>query len=204
MADSRKKVGKKGAAKKAAPSVKKKAAAKKAPAVKKAKPAPGKKRAMTAQRAKKPVAPVMHANEPEEQEMPAYAAEERKPAEKKGSILPVVIVILAILAAIIAYMVFRGMNRQEPLKKAETTEKAAVQVSKAEAPAGTPVETAPRQDQEEPCTYVVQPKDSLISIAAQKLGDENRWQEIYRDNSDQIKTPDMIYEGQKFKVGCKK
>ncbi len=205
MADSKKKVGKKATAKKAAPGVKKKAAAKKAPAVKKVKPVPAKKPARAgAVSAKKPAAPVMHVHEPEEQEMPALAADERAAAEKKGGMLPVIIVILAIVTALVVYMVFRGMNKQEPLKKAETADRAASQVIETETPTGTPVGPSAGGDQDESCTYVVQPKDSLISIAARKLGNENRWQEILRDNSDQIKSPDVIYEGQKFKVGCKK
>jgi len=108
-----------------------------------------------------------------------------------------------VVAAVISFLIFRGMNKQVQPKSTETAEKVVSQVSETAAPAGTPVASSAAKDEDESCIYVVQPKDSLISIAENKLGDFNRWQEIYKANSDQIKDPDVIYAGQRFKV-CKK
>ena len=45
-------------------------------------------------------------------------------------------------------------------------------------------------------TYTVQPGDSLASIAADELGDESRWPEIFALNRNQITDPDLIFPGQ--------
>lgn len=46
--------------------------------------------------------------------------------------------------------------------------------------------------------YIVQPEDTLESIAAKKLGNAGRWGEIARLN--QIVNPDLIFVGQKLKL----
>ena len=45
-------------------------------------------------------------------------------------------------------------------------------------------------------TYTVVAGDSLSSIAANELGDENRWPEIFDLNRDQIDDPSLIFAGQ--------
>ncbi len=45
-------------------------------------------------------------------------------------------------------------------------------------------------------TYVVQPGDTLTSIARDQLGDGNRWPEIFALNRNVIRNPDLIFPGQ--------
>jgi nucleoid-associated protein YgaU len=45
-------------------------------------------------------------------------------------------------------------------------------------------------------TYVVQPGDTLSSIAGQQLGDANRWPEIFALNRAIIRNPNLIFPGQ--------
>jgi LysM repeat protein len=45
-------------------------------------------------------------------------------------------------------------------------------------------------------TYVVQPGDTLFSIAREQLGDANRWPEIFALNRSIIRNPDLIFPGQ--------
>jgi nucleoid-associated protein YgaU len=44
-------------------------------------------------------------------------------------------------------------------------------------------------------TYVVQPGDSLCSIAARLLGGEYRWRALYDQNRDVIARPELIHPG---------
>lgn len=44
-------------------------------------------------------------------------------------------------------------------------------------------------------TYTVKDKDCLWKIAANKLGDGNRWKEIYKLNKDKISDPNLIKAG---------
>lgn len=53
-----------------------------------------------------------------------------------------------------------------------------------------------RQEPETAKTYEVQSGDCLWKIAKNKLGDGNRWKEIYSLNTDKIKNPDVIQIGQ--------
>jgi nucleoid-associated protein YgaU/transposase len=48
--------------------------------------------------------------------------------------------------------------------------------------------------------YVVQPGDTLSTIAARLLGSDNRWPELYALNSDRIKTPSRIGVGLALQV----
>jgi len=49
--------------------------------------------------------------------------------------------------------------------------------------------------------YTVKSGDSLSAIAEDKLGDGNRWREIYDANKDQIGAdPDLIQPGMKLKL----
>ena len=50
--------------------------------------------------------------------------------------------------------------------------------------------------QPQPRTYVVEPGDTLFGIAAEQLGDGNRWPQIFALNRDQIGNPDLIFPGQ--------
>jgi nucleoid-associated protein YgaU len=47
-----------------------------------------------------------------------------------------------------------------------------------------------------PRIYIVQSGDTLSSIAREKLGDANRWPEIFALNRDVISNPDRILPGQ--------
>ena len=49
-------------------------------------------------------------------------------------------------------------------------------------------------------SYTVVAGDSLSKIAKKLYGDSNKWRLIYEANRDQIKDPDMIHPGQKFKI----
>ena len=48
--------------------------------------------------------------------------------------------------------------------------------------------------------YTVVAGDSLSKIAKRYYGDANQWQRIFEANRDQIKNPDLIRPGQKFKI----
>lgn len=48
--------------------------------------------------------------------------------------------------------------------------------------------------------YVVQPNDSLSSIAGKVLGDPGRWADVYEANRDQLRDPDALQVGQRLKV----
>lgn len=45
-------------------------------------------------------------------------------------------------------------------------------------------------------TYIVQPGDTLWSIAAEQLGDGSSWATVYGQNADTIDNPDLIFPGQ--------
>jgi len=49
-------------------------------------------------------------------------------------------------------------------------------------------------------TYTVVSGDSLSKIAKHYYGDANKWHQIYEANRDQIKNPDLIHPGQKFRI----
>lgn len=49
-------------------------------------------------------------------------------------------------------------------------------------------------------TYVVGHGDTLIKIARNTLGDEERWREIYELNRDKLESPDVIQLGMKLKL----
>jgi nucleoid-associated protein YgaU len=66
--------------------------------------------------------------------------------------------------------------------------------------ASRPVRPGPPPAPPAPVTHVVQPGDTLRSIAQAALGDEMRWPEIYRANADQIANPDVIHPGQSFVI----
>ena len=49
-------------------------------------------------------------------------------------------------------------------------------------------------------TYTVKSGDSLTKIAEEKLGDGNRFQEIYKANKDKLRSPDDIRVGMKLRL----
>ncbi len=56
------------------------------------------------------------------------------------------------------------------------------------------------REQEETRTYVVKSGDSLSKIAAELLGDADRWTEILEANKDKIEDPDQIQAGQELDI----
>jgi nucleoid-associated protein YgaU len=68
----------------------------------------------------------------------------------------------------------------------------------------TSVEEAPQPQYTEPAPapggriHVVQPKDSIYSLARQYYGDMHQWRKIWQANQDQIPDPDKIKIGQKL------
>jgi nucleoid-associated protein YgaU len=48
--------------------------------------------------------------------------------------------------------------------------------------------------------HVVQPGESLASIAEQELGDKMLWPLVYKANRDRIKDPARIYPGQELTI----
>ncbi|MCB0196884.1 MAG: LysM peptidoglycan-binding domain-containing protein [Anaerolineae bacterium] len=48
--------------------------------------------------------------------------------------------------------------------------------------------------------YEVKPGDSLSKIALEVYGNAARWSEIFEANKDQIKNPNLIHPGQKFRI----
>jgi nucleoid-associated protein YgaU len=51
-----------------------------------------------------------------------------------------------------------------------------------------------------PAVHVVKRGENLSRIAAEELGDPDRWPEIYRLNRDQIGDPDLVYAGQALRL----
>ena len=65
------------------------------------------------------------------------------------------------------------------------------------------VEGSDKQDESQKveATYTVKGDDTLSGIAEDKLGDANRWNEIYKLNKDEIgDDPDVIQPGTKLKL----
>lgn len=48
--------------------------------------------------------------------------------------------------------------------------------------------------------YEVKSGDSLSKIAKQVYGDANRYNDIFKANTDQLKDPNLIHPGQKLKI----
>ena len=168
------------------------------------KPAPAKK----AQPVKKTVTPAKPVPAPEIPATRTQAAYERPasgatPARKKSRSWIGVLILLIAVVAIIAYLFYPGLKEKKFWKTTEKVTEVIKPAQETTAPAEKPAEPVISPVEDDACIYVVQPKDSLVIIAAKKLGDYARWKEIYRDNKDQIKDPYIIYAGQKLKVGCK-
>ncbi len=72
------------------------------------------------------------------------------------------------------------------------------------APAKRPTERDGQRDSRQPTgrshTYVVEHGDSLILIARNILGDDDRWREIYELNRDKISDPDVLKVGTELKL----
>lgn len=49
-------------------------------------------------------------------------------------------------------------------------------------------------------TYTVQAGDNLTRIAARKLGDGDRWRELFEANADQLSSPDDLFAGQTLRL----
>ena len=67
----------------------------------------------------------------------------------------------------------------------------------------TKVEGSDKKDESQKveATYTVKKDDTLSDIAQEKLGDANRWNEIYKLNKDEIgDDPDTIQPGTKLKL----
>jgi nucleoid-associated protein YgaU len=124
-----------------------------------------------------------------------------KPAVKKSRLWLWIIIILLVIAVVLAVLYCPCVKKFCPRKAAERTGGVIPPTPVIVVPSEKPAEPlVPAK--EDPCIYVVQPKDSLISIAEQKLGDYRKWEKIYNDNKSQIGRPSMIFTGQRLKVGC--
>jgi len=51
-----------------------------------------------------------------------------------------------------------------------------------------------------PRVHVVQPGETLWSIARQSVGDPTLWPALYQANRDQIKDPTLVYPGQQLAI----
>ncbi len=49
-------------------------------------------------------------------------------------------------------------------------------------------------------TYTVLPNDTLGKISVKVYGTAKKWKQIFEANSDKLKSPDKIYEGQELKI----
>ena len=49
-------------------------------------------------------------------------------------------------------------------------------------------------------TYTVEPGDNLSKIAEKIWGDRTKWKDIYDENKDTIKDPNLIYAGQELAI----
>jgi len=66
---------------------------------------------------------------------------------------------------------------------------------------GSEKEAAKEEPAKAETTYTVKKDDTLSDIAQDKLGDANRWNEIYEMNKDAIgDNPDVIHPGTKLKL----
>lgn len=77
-------------------------------------------------------------------------------------------------------------TKKVSLKKIAETGQQTITVEKERETSNAPTATS----------YTVKDKDSLWKIAAKKLGNGNRWNEIYNLNKDIISDPNLIFEGQ--------
>ena len=67
-------------------------------------------------------------------------------------------------------------------------------------PASQPAAQPSAPSVAQPEFYTVKSGDSLSKIAQQLYGDAQQWKRIFDANQDQIKNPDLIQPGQKFKI----
>jgi nucleoid-associated protein YgaU len=67
-------------------------------------------------------------------------------------------------------------------------------------PGGDAPAPAPAPAPAAPATVTVQPGQTLGRIAAETLGDANRWREIFDANRDQISNPNLIFPGMVLRV----
>ena len=70
----------------------------------------------------------------------------------------------------------------------------------ATAPAAQPAPAASAPAAPEPKRYVIQPRDTLSSIAAQHLGDRNQWKVIFEANRDRLADPDRLPLGKEIVI----
>ncbi|MCU0848404.1 MAG: LysM peptidoglycan-binding domain-containing protein [Spirochaetes bacterium] len=148
---------------------------------------------------------------------PAPAAQEPRvsyPVKKeKSGRSPVKIIIILLVLALIAFLGYRffpeiksafqkfgkapetaGVKEAVPEKQAEVAEEKKTVEEK------PVVEQKPVKVEDESGYYVVQPKDSLVSISESISGKYDDWKKLFENNKDRIKSPTLIYPGQKLKV----
>jgi nucleoid-associated protein YgaU len=117
------------------------------------------------------------------------------------------ILIIAILFIIvmIASPTCRDQMKNRFCPTAADNEKAGVRDLQSPAIAPQPAVTADQAKPEDTKEtggefYVVQVKDDLVSISEKKLGDSKKWIDIFNANRDIIKSPTLIFPGQKLKM----
>ena len=184
-------------------------------ASRKPKPAAPRKKAASA---KRPAVkrPTPAAGEFPEDAAPAFVPRPAPPAARKSSLgWKLLVLVSVIIVAIIAFLKLPQLQRFLPerlpmkpekpsLPGAETTPQAEKQTQ--EPIAGSMPEKKPVLEKEskpqlpEGSYYTVEPKDSLIGIAEKLTGDYRNWIKLYQANRGIIKSPIMIFTGQKLVI----
>lgn len=91
----------------------------------------------------------------------------------------------------IAFSIKLKVYREPKIRKIDLTPKGKAEVTKEEKRVDNSIT---------PTTYKVVKGDSLYKIAKSKLGDGNKWKEIYELNKDKIKNPNVIQVGMVLKL----
>ncbi len=177
-------------------------ARKQAPSSKPKKAAP----AAAAPRVEKPAAPFASA-EPAQREEPEHP-EGPGLFRRILQFILIIIILVFIITLLIPGTREALKNRISLLMKAPELQREAAEKA---APPAEQRNTEPEAQPKEPGKpadegeyYTVQVKDDLISISEKVLGDYSRWTDLYNANRDIIKSPTMIFPGQKLKLPATK
>lgn len=154
--------------------------------------------------------------ETEEIFTPPTAAMVKEPARNgKISTMKTLLIIVAILAIFIIGALISPAGESWRKKffgmSPKTTATLPVETSKEAAKIAEPIEKEKPAQEVQPAgqaddgqIYTVQPKDDLISISEKVLKNYAKWKELYDANRDIIKSPTVIFPGQKLKLPADK